>query len=98
MFNLYMFCFSVLLFFVLTPGIIITIPPKSSKTTVALIHALVFATVWTFIYKLVFHVTENFYSKKEEQTVNEKIEAVKAAAAAQAQAEAAKAEATKPKI
>ena len=35
-----------LLFFVLTPGILFTLPPKSTKITVALVHAVIFATVW----------------------------------------------------
>ena len=41
------------LFFVLTPGIFLTLPPKSSKTTVALVHAGVFALVFHFTYKMV---------------------------------------------
>ena len=82
MFNLYMVAFSALLFFVLTPGIIITIPPKSSKTTVALIHALVFGTVWTFTYKIVLNITEGFISEKA--TVIGKVRAAAAAAAAAA--------------
>ena len=60
MFHLYMFLFSALLFFVLTPGILITIPPKSSKKIVALVHALVFATIWHFTHKLVWYATESF--------------------------------------
>ena len=55
-----MFLFSTLLFFVLTPGILLTIPKKSSKTTVALVHALVFATVWSLTHKCVWYVTEGF--------------------------------------
>ena len=45
MFHLYMFLFSALLFFVLTPGILLSLPPDSSKYIVALVHSLVFATV-----------------------------------------------------
>ena len=61
MFHLYIFLFSVLLFFLLTPGILITIPSKSSKTKVALVHSLVFATIIYFIHKqLVWNVTERF--------------------------------------
>ena len=55
-----MFLFSTLLFFVLTPGILLTIPPKSSKTTVAIVHALVFAIIWHFTHKLVWNATEGF--------------------------------------
>ncbi len=42
-----------LLFFILTPGILLRLPPKGSKYTVALIHAGVFALVYHFTNKLV---------------------------------------------
>ena len=60
MFHLCMFIFSVMLFFILTPGIALTIPPKSSKSIVALVHAIVFATVWHFTHKMVWYATEGF--------------------------------------
>ena len=61
MFHLFIFLFSALLFFVLTPGILLTIPPKSSKTVVALVHALVYATILHFTHKIVWQATEGFY-------------------------------------
>ena len=64
MFHLYMFLFSALLFYVLTPGILLTIPPKSSKTIVALVHALVFSTVWYFTHNLFWNATEGFVGTK----------------------------------
>jgi hypothetical protein len=42
-----------LLFFVLTPGILITLPPKGSKVVVAVTHAIVFA--------LLFHLTHKVF-------------------------------------
>jgi len=72
-----------MLFFILTPGIAVTIPPKSSKNIVALVHALVFATVWHFTHKLVWHATEGFV----DQSLS-KILAAQAQAQAQAQAKA----------
>ncbi len=42
-----------LLFFILTPGILLRLPPKGSKYTVALVHAAVFALVYHFTYDLV---------------------------------------------
>ena len=47
--SLYVF----LLFFILTPGILLSLPPKGSKTTVALVHAGVFAIVFYFTQKIV---------------------------------------------
>jgi len=50
-----MFLFSALLFFVLTPGILLSLPPNSGKYVVALVHALVFALVWSLTHKLVWN-------------------------------------------
>jgi hypothetical protein len=60
MFHLCIFFFIAILFFILTPGILVTIPKKSSKTVVALVHALVFAIVLHFTHKIVFHGNERF--------------------------------------
>jgi hypothetical protein len=49
MFHLYMSLFVAALFFVLTPGVLLRLPPGGSKLTVAATHAVVFA--------LVFHLT-----------------------------------------
>jgi hypothetical protein len=53
--HLFMFLFVAVLFFVLTPGIVLSLPPKGSKTVVALTHAIVFALVWTLIHKTVWN-------------------------------------------
>jgi hypothetical protein len=58
MFQLYNFLFVALLFFVLTPGVLITIPPNH-KYLAALVHSLVFATVWYFTNSLVSNATHN---------------------------------------
>ncbi len=49
-----MFIFTALLFFVLSPGILVSLPPKGSKMMVAGVHAIVFALIFTFTHKLVF--------------------------------------------
>ena len=48
---LYIFIFSVLLFFVLTPGVLLRLPPNGSKYVVALVHGLVFALLFTLSLK-----------------------------------------------
>lgn len=53
-----MFLFVTLLFFVLTPGIVVTLPPKSNKYVVAGFHGIVFSLVWYFTYKLVWDEIE----------------------------------------
>jgi hypothetical protein len=40
--------FVAVLFFLLTPGILLSLPPKSSKYVVAFVHAIVFAVVLHF--------------------------------------------------
>lgn len=43
-----MLAFVALLFAALTPGVLVTLPPRSSKLTVALTHGVVFALVYHF--------------------------------------------------
>lgn len=50
--NLIMFIVSAVLFFILTPGILLSLPPGGSKTVVALTHAIVFGLVWTLASKM----------------------------------------------
>ena len=43
----------VALFVALTPGVLISLPPKGKKLTVALTHAVVFAVVYQLTHKMV---------------------------------------------
>ena len=56
-----MFVYAFLLFFVLTPGILLSLPPKGSKIVVALTHAFVFALVFHFTYKIVKHSSKKLF-------------------------------------
>lgn len=51
----FMFLFVAILFFVLTPGVLVTLPPKGSKLVVALVHAIIFAVVLFLIHRNVVH-------------------------------------------
>ena len=44
------------LFFILTPGILVSLPPGASKMTQAATHAVVFALVYALSNKLVFRM------------------------------------------
>jgi uncharacterized membrane protein len=44
------------LFFVLTPGVVLSLPTGGSRTTVALTHAAVFGVVWMLTHKLVWRM------------------------------------------
>lgn len=61
-----MFIFSILLFFVLTPGILVSLPPKGSKYVVAFTHAIVFAVVYHLFCKWFWHSKMKIAAKKSE--------------------------------
>ena len=42
-----------LLFFVLTPGVVVSLPPMGTKLTVAATHAVLFGVVWAVLSKKV---------------------------------------------
>ena len=46
------------LFFVLTPGVLLSLPPKGSKLMVAATHAVVFALVFHFTHKALMNLTQ----------------------------------------
>jgi hypothetical protein len=51
-----MLAYAALLFVVLTPGVLLRLPPNGSKMAVAVTHGLVFAVVWHFTHKMVWRV------------------------------------------
>jgi hypothetical protein len=51
--------FVAVLFFVLTPGVLLRLPPGGSKLVVAATHAVVFALVYHFTHKLVWRATQS---------------------------------------
>ena len=51
--NITMTLFTTLLFVLLTPGMLLRIPPGGSKLTVALVHGLIFALLYHFTHKMV---------------------------------------------
>lgn len=55
--NIFMALYAFVLFFLLTPGILLSLPPQGSKMVVALTHAVVFALVWQLTAKMVWNAT-----------------------------------------
>lgn len=43
----------VVLFFLLTPGVLLRLPPNANKITVAATHAIVFGIVWQLTHRFV---------------------------------------------
>jgi len=54
--SLLVILFSALLFFVLTPGVLLRLPKNGDKFTVAGVHAVVFALVFGLTHKLVWRL------------------------------------------
>ncbi len=50
--NLIMFLFTAVLFFLLTPGILLSLPPGGSKMVVAATHAVVFGVVFSISHNM----------------------------------------------
>jgi hypothetical protein len=57
--------YSAILFFILTPNILVRLPPKSSKFVVAATHAVIFALVFHFTCKIVWKATSNMFEGLE---------------------------------
>jgi hypothetical protein len=55
--NAFVFVYLVLLFVVLTPGILVSLPPRGGKYVVAFTHAVVFAAVWWITHKFVWQLS-----------------------------------------
>jgi len=55
--NLICAVYMVLLFFALTPGILLSLPSGSSKKVVALTHGVVFTAVWWLTHKFVWKMS-----------------------------------------
>ena len=65
MFNLFMVVYTAVLFYLLTPGILLSLPPKSSKMVVAATHAVVFALLYKFTHKIAWKLSMNFEGFQE---------------------------------
>jgi len=58
--SIYLTLYLVALFFVLTPGVLVSLPPKSDKITVAITHAIVFAVIYQLTFNIVKNAVEGF--------------------------------------
>ena len=66
MFHILMTIYVALLFVILTPGVLVNLPPHSSKLTTAFVHGLIFAVLFHFTHKFVWRMLhgKNMYDKK----------------------------------
>ena len=56
--NVYMILYIAVLFFVLSPGVLLSLPMRGSLMQKAAVHAVVFAAVWHFSHKMVWRYTQ----------------------------------------
>ena len=52
---LWMFVFTSLLFIVLSPGVLLSLPPGGSKMTIVVVHSVVFSLIYCLTHKMVFN-------------------------------------------
>ena len=65
--------YAAILFFLLTPAILLRLPPGGSKWTVAAVHAIVFAILFHFTHKIVWRLGARFEGMESDgPTVNPK--------------------------
>jgi hypothetical protein len=58
--SLFVSIYAAILFFILTPAILVRLPPGGSKMTVAAVHAIVFALIFHFTHKVVWRLGARF--------------------------------------
>jgi hypothetical protein len=58
MYNLMMSLAIAALFFVLTPGVLLSLPPKGGKFVVAATHAILFALIFHLTHKTLMNLTQ----------------------------------------
>jgi hypothetical protein len=60
MHNTATFLYAIVLFVLLTPGILLRLPPKGSPLVVAIVHGVVFAIVMYFTHKTVYRLSVGY--------------------------------------
>jgi len=60
--------YAAILFFILSPGVLLSLPPGGSRMTVALVHSLVFFTLFYFTHHYVYQLVTHFPRHMEGMT------------------------------
>jgi len=55
-----MIVYTVLLFVLLTPAILVRLPPNGNKWTVAFVHGLIFALIYYFTHNFIMNLSARF--------------------------------------
>jgi uncharacterized membrane protein YdbT with pleckstrin-like domain len=70
--NIVVALYSALLFFILSPGVLLRIPSNGSKFTVAFVHALVFGVALYFTQKIVWQYSVKMHHEGFQEGVLDK--------------------------
>ena len=60
MYNIVIPVYATILFFILSPGVLLTLPPGGSTMMVALVHSLVFFILFFFTHRFVYQLVTHF--------------------------------------
>ena len=60
MYNIVIPVYATILFFILSPGVLLTLPPGGSTMIVALVHSLVFFILFFFTHRFVYQLVTHF--------------------------------------
>lgn len=66
--NIFVTLYIALLFVLLTPNVLVRLPPTGSKLTVAAVHGLIFAVLFHFTHKFVWRMTAGIHTGFEGMT------------------------------
>jgi hypothetical protein len=66
--NIFVTLYTALLFVLLTPNVLVRLPPTGSKLMVAAVHGLIFALVFHFTHKMVWRMTSRIHTGFEGMT------------------------------
>jgi hypothetical protein len=71
--NLYMPLYIVLLFVLLTPGVLLYLPPKASLLTAAIVHGIVFAVVFHCTHRMVSRLGREGFEPDDAEDAKKKL-------------------------
>uniref|UniRef100_A0A6C0I0I8 Uncharacterized protein n=1 Tax=viral metagenome TaxID=1070528 RepID=A0A6C0I0I8_9ZZZZ len=64
--------YAAILFFILTPNVLLRLPKNGSKFTVALVHAAVFGLIFWLTHKFIWRMTHRLEGMEEKKEKDEK--------------------------
>ncbi len=63
------------LFVAFVPGVLVTLPPRSSRNVVLAVHAALFVLVWHFTHKMVFRMLYEGFQNNMNNSANTNVNA-----------------------